>query len=741
MEKEMKAIFEQAPIGIAVIESATGRFVSINPAYCNIVGYTEKEMLSKTFQDITHPDDIQPDTYNMKRLISGEISMFTMEKRYKTKDNYVVWVNLKCVPLWMSGEKPVYHLAMVEDITKQKVLLDERERFFNESPNLICIASADGYFTQVNLMFEKVLGYTKEEIYAKPFVEFIHPDDRQATVLEVEKQLNGLITETFDNRYICKDGSYKILSWLAGPVLENGRIYAIARDVTEQRKLEEELYLQGEIIANIEEGATIINVSDGTIVYANPKFNAMFGYNENELTGRNVSLINAPTEVSPEDKAKQIMSILNETGYWKGEILNIKKDGTLFWCHATVSTFQHKRYGTVWITIHQDITKRKELEKKLLEEKKFSESVINTLPGLFYLFDNTGKFILWNKNLETVSGYCYEEIAKMTPLDFFTGQDRDTINTAIAAVFKTGIAFVDAGLHTKDGRDIPYCFTGLLIKIDGKNCLTGVGTDITERKAMETQLRQLTLDLEKRVDEEVEKNRAKDQLMYEHSRHIAMGELLVNIAHHWRQPLTTIGLLVQDIGDSWRYNELNEEYLNKNIESVMSALTALSKTIDNFRNYYTNDPQKKELNITEAIDNTLSLLEGYFIQKGFVIDKQFDSELTVDLFPNEFAQVILNILTNIRDVFEQKQITDGIVRIRAFVESVTKKIVITIADNGGGVPEDIISRIFDPYFTTKDKDGGTGLGLYIAKVITEKNMKGTLSVRNSGRWCEFRIEI
>ncbi|MBF0519623.1 MAG: PAS domain S-box protein [Nitrospirae bacterium] len=627
---------------------------------------------------------------------------------------------------------------------------------------------------------------------------------------------------------------------------------------------ENKMRLQSEILSNIDEGVIIIKASDSKIAYTNPKFNGIFGYKGDELIDKHVSILNAPADVSPDDKAKQIISALNETGVWQGEILNVKKDGTLFWSNANVSTFEHKECGTVWISIHRDITQRKALEKALLKEKMFSDSIINTLPGLFYLIDRTGKFLLWNKNLEIVSGYTHEEISIMTPFDFFTVADTDRLNTAIETVFKTGEAIIDANLHSKDGKDIPYYFTGKRIAVDGNDYLTGVGTDISELKAMETalhdseekyrllftnendsiylcdaetlefidsndawcnlygyttdemkgkstvilsaepdktietmsvaeitgsakvrhrfhkskngkvfsvelsvgafiyrghkvlcvisrditerirledELRQIALTLESRVKEEIEKNRLKDQLMYEQSRHMAIGELLVNIAHQWRQPLASIGVLVQDIKDAYLFRELSAEYLDKNVTDIMSELMGLSNTIDGFKDFYLSNLQKEEVKVKEVINNALEVMSGYFELKDILIDKELDEELTVTVVPSEFAQVVMNILANVRDVFKHKHIPNRIVKIKTYMEPVTKKSVITIADNGGGVGEDIIDRIFEPYFTTKDKLRGTGLGLYITRLIVEKSMKGTITVRNYNGGAEFRIEI
>ncbi len=771
------------------------------------------------------------------------------------------------------------HLLGEMGLSKKRAL-DKSERVFSsymDSINAyVYIKDIESNYTFINKKTEQLFKITRADLGKRQYTDFDFFDKQMAEQL---RQNDKHIIETGEHveyeevgypKSIQEKGCRYYLA-LKFPLMDDkdniAGVCGFSYDITQQKLIDNELRMQHQIVTHMEEGVVLIKVSDGTIVYANPKFDDMFGYNVDELSGKHVSVLNAHSDVSPEDKAKQILSSLKETGSWQGDILNVKKDGTKFWCHATVSSFEHTEYGTVWISIHQDITKRVELEKIILKEKKFSETIINTLPGLFYLFDETGKFLLWNKNLETVSGYAKDDIATMNPLDFFTGDDRERINTAIKAAFQSGEVLIDTNFHTKDGQFISYYFTGKIIEIDGKNCLTGLGTDISERVLLEENNRYhaklfdiifehvlesivlldkdfnfirvsksyadscrrdisefidrnhfemypsdfhiealrvkqqklpyvvserpfvfpdhpewgttywdirlvpvlekngeielflftlkdvteqkkykddlsgLNISLEKRIAQEVEKNRLKDRLMYEQSRHMAMGELLVNIAHQWRQPLASIGLLVQDIRDAYVYKELNDEYLDKNINNVMSELSGLSSTIDGFKDFYLSNLQKEEIKIKEIINNALAVTSEYFELKDVVIERELDETLTINVVPSEFAQVVLSILSNTRDVFEQRQPAIGIVKIKSYKETDTNKAVITIADNGGGVPNDIVDKIFDPYFTTKDKSRGVGLGLYITKLIVEKSMKGVITVRNNDGWCEFRIEI
>ncbi|KJU86450.1 multi-sensor signal transduction histidine kinase [Candidatus Magnetobacterium bavaricum] len=288
---------------------------------------------------------------------------------------------------------------------------------------------------------------------------------------------------------------------------------------------------------------------------------------------------------------------------------------------------------------------------------------------------------------------------------------------------------------------IPYYFNGFIIEVEGRRCLVGIGIDISERKEIEREIREINLNLQDRINDEVAKNRLRDQIMFEQSRHVVIGELLVNISHHWRQPLCAIGLLMQDIRDAYLHGELDIEYIESNVGAVMSELGTLSETIDNFRNFYINDKEPRHFNVSRAIDRAVMLLSGYLKDTGTVIDKTLDEDLTINGFPNEFAQVILNILTNAKDIFEKRNIINPTIKINSYKDSPTGNAVVTITDNGGGIPEDIIDKIFDPYFTTKDKTRGTGNGLYMAKVLIEKNMTGKISARNLDAWCEFRIVI
>lgn len=177
-------------------------------------------------------------------------------------------------------------------------------------------------------------------------------------------------------------------------------------DVTKSKQKEMKLNLQSEILINISEGVYLIRADDGIIVYTNPNFEVMFGYEHGEMIGKHVSIVNAPTEKSPEETAKEIIEVIEKKGLWKGEIKNIRKDGTLFWSYASVSPFDHPDYGRVWVVIHTDTTERKKIEEEL-------ENIFTLSPDMVAVCTTEGKFLKVNPSWEKVLGYTQKELLSL----------------------------------------------------------------------------------------------------------------------------------------------------------------------------------------------------------------------------------------------------------------------------------------------------------------------------------------
>ena len=266
-----------------------------------------------------------------------------------------------------------------------------------------------------------------------------------------------------------------------------------------------------------------------------------------------------------------------------------------------------------------------------------------------------------------------------------------------------------------------------------------IETEIAERKKTEQKLILLNQELENRVEIRKEELNEKNRLLLFQSRHAALGEMIGNIAHQWRQPLNTLGLTIQQIALYYDLGQFSKEYLDKSVKNSMDLIQHMSQTIDDFRNYFKPDKEKTNFKVHAALENTLSLIEGSFKNKQIHTEIVALGDPVIYGYRNEFSQALLNILINAGDALIEQKIT--LAKVTITLSNRGETAIITIADNAGGVPDEIIGKIFDPYFTTKGPQQGTGVGLFMAKTIIEKNMGGRLSVRNGIDGAEFKIEV
>ncbi len=270
-----------------------------------------------------------------------------------------------------------------------------------------------------------------------------------------------------------------------------------------------------------------------------------------------------------------------------------------------------------------------------------------------------------------------------------------------------------------------------------------------ERKRYIEQLNELNRILEDKVKEETEKKIEKERLLIQQSKLAAMGEMIGAIAHQWRQPLNAVSAFLIDLKDAYKHGQLCEEYLNNNIDNVRQQLMFMSKTIDDFRNFFKPSKEKALFDTKEVIKEVIKLIEYQFKNNNitFQLNLQDNKSLTICGYPNEFKQALINIINNAKDAILEKgkaletENYQGIIKISTYSDGNKNKVVIHIQDNGGGIHADIIERVFEPYFTTKEQWRGVGIGLYMSKTIIEKNMAGQLSVKNIDDGAEFTIEI
>ena len=252
------------------------------------------------------------------------------------------------------------------------------------------------------------------------------------------------------------------------------------------------------------------------------------------------------------------------------------------------------------------------------------------------------------------------------------------------------------------------------------------------------ELKDLANNLEERVAQEIEKNAKKDRLLENQSKLAALGEMLANIAHQWRHPLTRLSLILQNIKLYSQKGKLDDELLDKYIQNSLEQIEYMSQTIDDFRNFYKDDKERVEFDISTSIKNAVNIIEASIKHNGIKMDIFIKEKIIYKGYPNQLSQVILNLLHNSKDALELNKVKNPYIKIT--LEKDEKYAKIHIEDNAGGVPEEIIDKIFEPNFTTK-KNTGTGIGLYMSKTIINDNFNGKLYVRNSKEGAIFTIEL
>ncbi len=249
--------------------------------------------------------------------------------------------------------------------------------------------------------------------------------------------------------------------------------------------------------------------------------------------------------------------------------------------------------------------------------------------------------------------------------------------------------------------------------------------------------------LEKRVQLEVKKNREKDKLLFHQSKQAALGEMLSNIAHQWRQPLNIIGLLMQDLSIKAQMGTIGVEDIKETEAKIGENLHYLSDTIDDFRSFVVENERsgkKRFIDMQATIEEVVRLSHTLVSSKNIALKIAIPAEpILIHGQANDLKQVLLNLIYNAVDILVEKNVKKPVIKIET--KRNRDKVYITVRDNGGGIDPKIIDKIFEPYFTTKHPARGTGLGLYMSKMIVEKRLHGKISVRNTPKGAAFLIEL
>lgn len=254
-------------------------------------------------------------------------------------------------------------------------------------------------------------------------------------------------------------------------------------------------------------------------------------------------------------------------------------------------------------------------------------------------------------------------------------------------------------------------------------------------------IQRLNNDLEVKIEAEIEKNRQKDSLLFQQAKLAAMGEMIGNIAHQWRQPLNIISMLFQKIHRQHTNGTLDSKAMAHSLNQAMDTINHMSQTIDDFRGHFEPNKEKVPYTLGSVIENTIALVEPSFNLANITLVMSVQADMELYGFPEDLKQVLLNLVNNAKDAILSNTISNGTIRLEVASSDDKREALIRISDNGGGIDPLSIDKIFEPYFTTKHKSQGTGIGLYMSKRIIEERLDGNITARNDDKGAFFTIFI
>ncbi|MCF7886409.1 MAG: PAS domain S-box protein, partial [Candidatus Marinimicrobia bacterium] len=497
-EKKYRAIFDNANDAIFMHgitkDQKPGKFVEVNDLACETLGYTKEEFLNMTPSNIDAAVKSEKRDRIFKEILQEGKSTFEMS--HTTKNGATIPMEISSHLFTINDED--YVLSIARNISERKLaekkMKDSKnrlEQFFKINLDLLCIANTDGYFVKVNKTWERVLGYNKNELEGSKFLNFVHPNDLEATVDAIARLESQKEVINFVNRYECKDGSYRYLEWRSAP--SGDLIYAAARDITENMEAARKLKETKEQLELAVEGGNLgtwdWNIKTGEVKF-NRNWATMLGYSLDEIEPH---ISTWEKLVHPEDlpiaKDELKAHLKGETNFYKAEFRMQHKSGNWVWIMDSGRVTERNNKGKALRAcgIHISINKLKKTQKKLQESKDRYQKLSNlSFEGI--LIHNDGKLIDGNKSLSKMIGYEHGElfgqniIKKCVPVQYHA-KIRKNIN-------KNSTKAYEIEAQRKDGTTFPAKIQSRNFRDGDKKLRVTAVRDITEQKKAEQALRE-----------------------------------------------------------------------------------------------------------------------------------------------------------------------------------------------------------------------------------------------------------
>ncbi len=705
-----------------------GRFQYVNRAWHNILGYSEAEMAHLKLWDIISPDELPHCKEQFQQITSGQsIQQITTIFRAKNGQKVYLEGNSNCR---LVDGKAVSTRSIFRDISPRKQAEQERDRLFQYSIDMICIASFDGYLKQLNPACEKTLGWSMAELLAKPFIEFVHPDDRESVRHLTSSLRNDMEVLEYQNRYLCKDGSYKWIAWIGYPLREEGLIFTIARDVTTQKQAEAELNkIMGRQRAILQHAGygIITTTANGVVESINPAAEKMLGIPAAALLG-----VQAPDEFLDKNevalRAQMFSAELGETitGTFETFVAkarhNLPNQYEWTFTHSSGTRFP----GLVSITALRDqsgeisgymahMVDISEQKRAQLALEQFKYTLDQTVDCVFICRADDFRFVYVNEGAQRQVGYTEEELYAIGVPDIkrkYSVKDYQLLVQPLLDGKIPSLTFETLHRH-KDGHDIPVEVTTQAVRLAGQEPrLVSVVRDITDRRRAEQLLR---------------------------AKNTELKAFAYNVSHDLKAPLRGIMGYAQELERRHQPNLPDRAiFCISQIITASQNLDALIEDLLKYSRLETELPQYTEVNLFQLVHNILR-------DRSLALTA-LNVQVSVKIPPiilHGWERGLLQILTNLIDnaIKYSRQSQPPTLEIRA--ETLPAYYRISVMDNGIGFDMKYHDRIYGLFnrLVRATEFEGTGAGLAITKKLVEK-LGGSIHAQSApGQGATFTIEL
>ncbi len=765
-EASFRGLFATISNGI-VFHGADGRILSANPAAERILGLSLDQLQGRTSIDpwwrAVHEDGspFPGETHpSMQALATGRPTEDVVMGVQTAAGRPPVWISANGVPLFRPGEPEPYQAFVVfRDITAWKASEDGRRRAqamlgsaLESMTEAVFISDLDGRLVEFNEAFASFYRFKSKQDCARAFAEYpglleaFLPGGERVPVDQwaMPRALRGERESSFEIELRRKDtGERWQASYSFGPILDQaGRIagaVVVGRDITEWKRLEQQKHR-----AMFEHSPLGICLTDpdGLIQEANPAFAAMVGFEPAALKGRPVGGFNHPDNPACARDPLQGLDPGAQGGI-QAECRWVRRDGEAIWVNTTMRPVRDGSGKIRFLfSMVEDISEKRRIREALQASETKYSTLFQILPSGVVLVDDAGNIVDANPAAERLLGVSRADLLGRTHPSWQIirpdGSPCPPEGYVTVRALRTGLPVepVELGIVRQDGSTAWNLVSATPVPVKGYG-VAWVAQDITARRAAETALAELNRVLEQRVQAAVADLRQRDQMLLVQNRQAAMGEMIGNIAHQWRQPLNTLSMLLINLGDAHRFGDLTAEKLKRALKKGDLVIQKMSSTINDFRNFFRPDKERVAFSALKQIRGAIAIVEAGFEAEDLRIVLEAPEDVTLAGFPNEFSQVLLNLLGNARQAIQDGQPRPGSVLLRLRREAGCG--VLTVRDTGHGVPDELLERIFEPFFSTRAN--GTGIGLYLSRQIIEQNMAGRISARNLDGVTEFCVRV